>query len=366
MNRSFTSSSERRPRLRRWALNALLVAAMLAAAELVLRLDAVEARLPIRTQYHEAGAVIREEKLTRLLRTYGHVDVLFVGSSIVRCNVNPSVFDSQVGVIGRRRTVSFNAGLSGLWPAAVRLYLEDLWLPRARPSLVVQGIRFSELLPSDRARSYHQIASGLVESAWEHPGPLGRATAWAFETFRLLQYRGTLPAWLLRWRDGVPAAFEEDEVRVFTDSRGWTPRTPTLDVALAHHLLRDEKPNPWLADGRCCVESFAAIRRSARAASRAGADYVLVNVPEHAFRWSGPDGRDRYAAYLSALRTLADEDGFRFVDVTNGDPALFSSPLDFSDYHHMSPSGARRFTRMLAAALRRSPAPTLAVNDPGR
>src|SRR5262249_54119747 len=94
------------------------------------------------------------------------------------------------------------------------------------------------------------------------------------------------------------------------------------------------------------------IRRSARAAKRAGADYILVNVPEYAFRWSGPDGRQRYASYLNTMRDLARSEGVRFVDVTHGDPYLFSSQAEYSDYHHMSPAGARRFTTMLAAELR--------------
>ena len=42
------------------------------------------------------------------------------------------IFDS---IIGDRRIVSVNAGLSGFWPASVKLYLEDLWLPRAKPAI---------------------------------------------------------------------------------------------------------------------------------------------------------------------------------------------------------------------------------------
>jgi hypothetical protein len=352
MNPSSTSSSERRYRLRRWAINALLVVAIVGGIELVLRIPAVEARLPIRTLYHETGVVVRLDTLTRLLESYGRMDVLFVGSSVVRCNINPSVFDSVVGGGGEPAIVSFNAGLSGFWPASVRLYLEDLWLPRAKPSLVVQGIRFAELFPSKRARRFDRIVTGVVESAWEHPGPLNGATAWAFETFRILQYRGTLPSWLMRWRDGVPAAVEEDEVRVFTDSRGWTPRTPTLDVVLARQLLRNENPNPRLDDRDCCRDALEAIRQSARAVRRTGAEYILVNVPEHAFRWSGVDGGERYAAYLTLLRAFANSEGFEFIDVTRGDPDAFSSPREFSDYQHMSPDGARRFTALLAAELR--------------
>lgn len=326
-----------------------LVLALLAAAESTLRVPAVERLLPIRTFLHEPGAVVRLQALERVERQYGHVDVLFVGSSVVRCNIRPLVFDALLTNGAGSEPVSFNAGLSGLWPAAVRLYLEDLWLSQARPHLVVQGIRYGELFPSQRARDYADIASGPVESSWEDGGVLGPAKAWPYEHLRLFQYRGTWPSWLMRFHNGRPAPDgADDEIRIFTDPRGWTPRLPTLDVALERHLLDGERPNAAITDSRACDGALQEIRRSARAARRRGADYVLVNVPEHAFRWSGSDGRQRYDTYLGTLRRLAAAEGFAFVDVTSGDPDRFSSMAEYADYHHMSPAGAERFTRMLA------------------
>jgi hypothetical protein len=337
---------------RGWLLTGAAVAAVLAATEATLRIPAVRDALPIRTHLHEPGVVVRLQTLERLLETEQHVDVLFAGSSIVRCNIMPTIFDPLVDQDRRQHLVSFNAGMSGLWPDAVRLYLEDLWLPAAHPRIVIQGIRYGELFPSKRARSYGDISSGILESSWEQPGPVSRLRARTFETFRILQYRGALPSWLLRYRNGRPDPVVDDEVHVYTDSRGWTPRTPTLDVVLSQQLLGDERPNGMLNDSPELRGALEAIRRSFRATRRSGAQYILVNVPEHAFRWSGPDGRERYEAYLDALTQLARAEGFAFLDVTGGNPALFSSPLDYSDYHHMSPAGARRFTTLLAAEFR--------------
>jgi hypothetical protein len=47
-----------------------------------------------------------------------------------------------------------------------------------------------------------------------------------------------------------------------------------------------------------------------------------------------------------------------FVDVTGGDPFAFNRDDEYSDYHHMTPEGARRFTTLLAAALRDGASPT--------
>jgi hypothetical protein len=358
MSRSSTSSSSggESPgaigRWRGWLLTGGAILALLALLDGALRVPAVRDALPIRTHLHEPGVVVRLQTLERLLEAERHVDVLFVGSSIVRCNIMPTIFDPLVDENRRASLVSFNAGMSGLWPAAVRLYLEDLWLRTTHPRVVIQGIRYGELLPSARARSYDDISSAVVESSWEESGPASRLRARLFETFRILQYRGALPSWLMRYRNGRPDPIVEDDVHIYTDARGWTPRTPTLDIVLARQLLPDEQPNGMLQDSADVRGALEAIRRSIRATRRFGAQYILVNVPEHAFRWSGPDGRERYAAYLGALTQLASAEGIPFVDVTGGDPALFSSPLDFSDYHHMSPAGARRFTVLLATEFR--------------
>lgn len=336
----------------------MTVVALLAAIEIALRMPDVERTLPIRTYLHEPGAVVRLEKLERVRQQYRRVDVLFVGSSVVRCNIQPLLFDRLLEGPGGSRPVSFNAGLSGMWPAGVRLYLEGLWLSEARPRIVAQGIRYGELFPSRRARAYSEIASSVVESTWEDNRPISRLKALPYEHLRILQYRGTWPSWLYRFRNGRPAPIVDDEVRIFTDARGWTPRTPTLDITMRRHVLDGERPNGALS-ADMALDSLAEIRRSARAAYRAGAEYVLVNMPEHAFRWSGDDGAARYARYLDVLEQLAATEGFEFIDVTRGDPQQFSSALEYSDYHHMSPAGSERFTRLLADEFRRRLGPAL-------
>src|SRR5690242_7379732 len=138
MRRSFTSSSR----------IAAVVVLLLGVIEIALRIPAVERALPIRTYLHEPGAVVRLEKLENVRRQYRRIDVLFVGSSVVRCNIRPLLFDALLAGAPAGGPVSFNAGLSGMWPAGVRLYLEGLWLAEARPRIVAQGIRYGELFPS--------------------------------------------------------------------------------------------------------------------------------------------------------------------------------------------------------------------------
>ena len=358
MRLSSTSSSDgtivpvrtRQFSLRRVWRFPVCVAGMLLAAELILRIPALMEVLPIRTHYHEAGIVRRVEALDRVLAENGRVDILFVGSSIVRCNIQPFDFDRAVMRRGVRE-VSFNAGLSGLWPKAVALYLEHLWLPKARPSIVVQGIRFGELHSSPSARRESAILSGPIESRWQTASPSNALEISALERVHLLQYRGTLPRWLASYESGAPGQDLDDDVRVATDARGWTPRLPTLDVVLSRGFLKAEAPYSAPIKDAETEAALASIVRTAELCRRSNVRYVLVNVPEHAFRWSTPGGAERYGEYIDTLRALADAQSFEFIDVTNRDPRRFANDAEYSDYHHMSPAGAHRFTLMLASEL---------------
>src|SRR4051812_38172746 len=97
MKRSSISNSRWRsgPRSRA-GLTAIAVVALLVGVEATLRIPAVEQALPIRTHLHEPGVVVRLQALDRILRRYGRIDVLFVGSSVVRCNISPLVFDESI------------------------------------------------------------------------------------------------------------------------------------------------------------------------------------------------------------------------------------------------------------------------------
>ena len=91
MHRSSTSSSEQAGGRtdRRWGTFALIVVALLAAAEVALRFPQVRSLLPPRTHYYHPAIAQRIDAIDRVKLVYGRVDVLFIGSSIVLTNVHP-------------------------------------------------------------------------------------------------------------------------------------------------------------------------------------------------------------------------------------------------------------------------------------
>jgi hypothetical protein len=348
MRRSSTSSSDVS---RRWAVWAILTGLLLVGAEVLLRVPTLESRLPTRTHYYDAGVVVREDALRRTLAAHGRVDVLFIGSSIVRTDIQPLTYDAITADAGCHRIVSFNAGLSGLWPTAVALYLEHVWLPAAKPRLVVQGIRYPELAATTHALRPNQVFSGTVEAAWTETTWSKRLYAAAAARIRLLQYRGVLGSILERYTNGRPGPIFADDPESAIDPRGYTPRLPTLREARVRGLVTAEPISEEVCpDGRCSV-GFNALSRAVAAVHRSGGDYVLVNIPEHGAQWHGSDGRRRYHDYLAVLHEFARSKGVPFIDPTDGNPDTFEDEDEYSDLYHMSPAGAKRLTSILATRI---------------
>ena len=103
---------------------------------------------------------------TRALRSdQGRVDVLFLGSSVVRAGVRPTVFDESSPKSGGGEVVSFNGGLSNMFPPAPKLYLEHVWLDAAKPRFVLHGVREVELAAQTERVSGASSTAG-IESQW--------------------------------------------------------------------------------------------------------------------------------------------------------------------------------------------------------
>ena len=336
---SSTSSSDRvGTRGRNWGTFAAVVLVILAAAELVLRFPHMRALLPPRTHFYHPLIAQRLDAIERLTKEHGRVDVLFVGSSIVMTNVEPRTFDSQVAPEAGP-LVSFNAGLPGIWPESVHLYLENVWLPVARPHVVVQGIRYAELAATTHAKHESQVWTGRVEQGWRDADLLTRLHAAAVERIYLLQYRGALTQTLERHRDGWSGDSSSDN----SDARrGYEPRSASPDAEWVEDL-----PNDGTCEANRCGVGFAALRRTIAAVRSSGAVYVLANVPEHVTRWQGAGAAERYRAYVEALRTFAESEGVAFVDPTDGNVAEFKD-APYSDFSHMTPQGCRQYTTALA------------------
>ena len=317
----------------------------LTGAEVALRFHEVRALLPPRTHYFHSFIPRRLAALERLVSVYDRIDVLFVGSSIVMTNVHPLLFDSIVSGESER-FVSFNIGMPGIWPSTVHLYLEHVWMPSARPRMVIQGIRYAELAATGEAKPTTPVWSGRVEAAWRESDAMTRLYANAVRHVYLLQYRGAWNSMLDRYRNGWVGTTAGDDAG--SVQHGYEPRPVGIpDVS----RWEEDLPNDGTCQVNGCAKGFAALRRTIAVARTAGATYVLLNVPEDAMRWHGPAADQRYRAYLAALRAFAASEGVTFVDPTAGRLGYVPHRL-FNDFSHMTAEGSRQFTRAVAERMR--------------
>ena len=321
---------------------ALTMLTAIVGAEAALRFQQVRMLLPPRTHYYHTFIAKRLDALERLVSVHERTDILFVGSSIVMTDVHALLFDTIVGDESGP-VVSFNAGLPGIWPSSVHLYLEHVWLPTARPRIVVQGIRYAELAATTHAKHHTQVWTGRVEAAWRPADVVTRMHAAAVRNLFLLQYRGAWNSTLQRYRNGRVG----DDADAGSALRGYEPR-PAARSDIGE--WEADLPNDGTCDANGCEVGLEALRRTAKVAQAAGAAYVLVNVPEHQLRWRGPGAGERYRSYVDVLRRFAESHGAVFIDPTEGVLDRFPHAL-YSDFAHLTAEGSRHFTRAMATKM---------------
>jgi hypothetical protein len=321
-------------------------------AEGLLRLPVVEAVWGKPDLHYRFDVQVRQEALEAFLDDHEQLDVLFVGSSVVRANINPLAFDDYLATQGIS-VASFNGGLTALWPDQARIYLERFWLKRAEPLVIVQSIRYEELVTPRPISDFAGWENGRYEPIWDSSSPVAPIQEFLLDNSRLAQYSGRLARYF-----SEPRTRSRPTLRPPIDERGFSGASHYLPEVLMS-VDRLEVPG-----GRAATDGFSnpiepstfepglgVLAETVAVARAAGAEYVLVNMPEHGDKFlSHPDGEARYRFFVEALAAFAEEQGVAFVDLTGGDALLFATDEPFSDFHHFNQQGALDFTLQLAKA----------------
>jgi hypothetical protein len=348
-----TSNSEKTVsfHLRVFSPGLLLLLLVLASCEMALRTDVVREVLPLPNRYYQPGVEARLRALQKTITDEGGIDLLFVGSSVVRTDFRPFLFDERVtatspslGAGSSINFTSFNGGFSDMTPSLVPFYLEHFWLVYSSPRIILHGIRYPELLDPATPETYIHFQTGDFESLWLSDNPLDKLRLSALESSQLFYYQGLLNEILL--------SFPATPSRGFPiDGRGYNEPGLTLTEAKAQGRIGDISEFAYSEPLEAAAMSvgLAGLAQSVALAQAQGIQFMLVNIPEHGDKFLlEADGRARYAFYLEQLQAFADAHDIEFVDITNGDPTVFQDDVYFSDYHHMSGLGAEKFTQDLA------------------
>ncbi len=160
--------------------------ALVFVVEALMHVETVRKRLPAPKPYYSDNVELRRRALENTLAEDGRIDLLFVGSSVVRTNFRPLLFDRSYAEQTGESVVSFNGGLSNLNPDRVRLYLEHFYLPQFTPKIVLQGIRYSEVINAQPADEFERFQNGYLEKFWLEHSMLSSIAAWLINNVQLL------------------------------------------------------------------------------------------------------------------------------------------------------------------------------------
>ena len=138
-------------------------------------------------------------------------------------------------------------------------------------------------------------------------------------------------------------------VALITDERGYRRELTHLK-----QKIKQRSKRLWqyrrVGYDRDYAHAFEELERIRALCERAGAQYVLVHMPEHPARFANRNGPLLREGYFRRLKDWASNHEVPLLDVTARDPAVFDKDVYFSDYHHYSEVGSRRFSTLLAHA----------------
>ncbi len=322
----------------------LAVLGFLLIADILLRQGPIRDNLPQANPYYNPGVELRSRALKTFLNEYGQPDMLFIGSSVVRTNFSPLIFDSVYQKITAQKISSFNGGLSDLDPDPVSFYLEKFWLKLCKPKIILQAVRYEELKSDFTAENYPVFQTSIYEPLWLKNNLSSQTRLFLLDHVKLYYYSGALTEFLRYPRFPVNRPLLHA-----IDSRGHSPMKIGMVEAKKSGLLTGDFTYHDDIPDKSLELNLNALKRTYTLCQQHGIKYVLVNMPEHGDRFlAAPDGLERYKNYITSLQNLADELSIKFIDLTSADPQTYQKDELFSDYYHMSPAGTKKLTTDLA------------------
>jgi hypothetical protein len=305
------------------------LALCLLVLEIGLRQGVLKRVLPWPSPFYNEEVVRR----TELLGRFGGPDVVFIGSSITRSNVNSGLVSS---LTGRR---CFGLGLSALSPGANLLMWKNHWskLVDSR-ALVVHIMRPSDFDDFYEPRSDSNLLKGRHERGWIDPGNRSILDQEWFPRLKLSDYYGSVSKALTSNRRPIMATpFKTDEF-------GFGAYAEVLSSSREKALMSSNAPiqsfEKSLASGN--IEDIVADFKSIL-----GNRYVIAICPEYVLKWRAPEDS---VVFEQQLRDFGVKAGVRVVVPETG--AMFRDRSHFSDFTHYAEKGADVYSRALAKELK--------------
>ncbi|MDZ7673462.1 MAG: hypothetical protein U5K30_00090 [Acidimicrobiales bacterium] len=276
----------------------------------------------------------------------GCTDVVFVGNSMTRDDLVPSVFH-QADPAGRD---AYNAALDAASPELLQRWVRDEVLPRTQPATVVIGIASFDL--NDAASAPEAALRAYDGAPYTASGLAGSIEAAFTRALALVRNRDSLrdPETVIEGiadrvagRDaprpspgGIPGV-------IAADGHGLSRRDLTFTGAQSTITrLRQQFLDPFELGG----DQAAALRGLVDEVAVSGAQAVVLSLPvTDAYLRAHPDGLDDVRAYDALLE-----------DTLEGTEAVLVDSPDlprtaFADTHHLAGTGADALSAELPGLL---------------
>lgn len=309
------------------ALAAVLLVVSVVVIEVVLRIPAVQSRLPapsVRSQYLDF-----EVKLQRL-REMERVDCVFLGSSIVNRGLSPADFEQGYQTATGQPITCFNLGIGGAGENTGVL-LAHYVMKVYHPSLLVFGV-------SPRLRSGGGKGP-LAELPWiKYQQGVFSLHGWLAEHSALYGYGRSLAEALT----GMP----NSRRRMFFDrmilANGFYMDNAVIEFPITPgERERIERSNYTVDDvwlGR--LDEMMAFHQPPQT------QVVIVEMPVHPVALDGYEDMLRdYAESISVITARAEAKGVPFFATSRLD--LVSGDENWIDFNHLNATGAAIFSRWL-------------------
>lgn len=322
-----------------------MVAALL-AAEVAARF--IEPLVPATRGWPTPQMAAKVDQMTDLASNSTNVNIVFLGSSSMDQDVNPSIFNREAEGL-----VAYNASLNGLSMRSLELWAIDVVMPTLDPEIVVLGLTTRELNDGGPRQKelFDQLAASVSFRNFVTQGqddPFSQVA----ELSALLRMRDALripyttTLRILGVNRGevvsLPGPFgqrvPEDRDYVYDFSDSWREEWTTKDV--------------WnFAMGG--IENEALERLLAELADQ-GRQVVIVPLPTSPDYVSvQPGGMGTISEFQALLSNAAQSHGAMLIE-----PPLELRSSDFRDPAHLNPNAAMEFTAALARLI-----PGLTVED---
>lgn len=314
-----------------YAILALFVLGL--AAEIILRLPAVQAALPAPSLDSAHRHIDRKiPLLDAFVAQHGAPDCIFIGNSTTHRGIDPAVVSDAYAAETGAALNCFNLGLAGLTTSGAAQLLPII-IREYQPAMIVIGVNLRDVVVESRQRM-----DALFSGSWytQHAG------------------RFTLKGWLVQHSLAVRyLLYISDWIYPGPIGQKFGPEPPlsALGFGLEGQEAWDRTPPQEL------VNLFAAftisptwaeaLEESARVAQAAGVSLVFVELPVPSLDGMN-DAAASYQAFVGQVQEIALANNALFLPSQN---ALLISADGWADYGHLNVTGATVFSRWLGDKL---------------